>query len=398
MLRNEEKKCKVGAVIIMHPGHNNYGTSLQGLATVKFLQKEEISFDIIRYNKKRTLWDIISTGPFLLMSGALKSIQRRKYKEKSIKEHPVYRELLKIRTTKIQIFKDKYFEPLCKYYTGYKNLHKGSLNYDVVFVGSDQVWSPLSLYSKFYNLLFVDKSVPTFSYASSFGVSNILKWQIKGTRRFLNKLDLIGVREIRGKEIVDSLSNKKATVVVDPTLLLCRKDWDEIADMSLKNYSEPYIFCYILGQRDSIREQINKLRNKTGYKVVFLRHVDDYYEPDEKMGDYAPYDIDPIDFINLIRNASYVITDSFHCTIFSIIFHKQFSVFYRVDPSSPRSTHSRIQSLLMTYGLIDRLGENGMLDKIDNQIDYKYVDNQINRLRENSIYFFRKGLNLPYIN
>lgn len=392
-----KEKRKVGAVIIMHPGHNNYGTSLQGFATIRFLQKEGISFDIIRYKKKHTLLDIITTGPFLLMSGALKSIKRRKQREKCIKEHPAYKEQLKIRTTKVQAFKDKYFEPLCKYYTGYKNLHKGSLNYDVVFVGSDQVWSPLSLYAKFYNLLFVDKSVPTFSYASSFGVSNILKWQIRGTRKFLNKLDLVGVREMRGKEIVDSLSDKKATVVVDPTLLLSSKEWAEIANTYMQKYSEPYIFCYILGHRDDIRKRINELRDRTGYKVVFLRHVDDYYEADEKMGDYAPYDIDPIDFINLVRNASYVITDSFHGTIFSIIFHKQFSVFYRVDPSDSKSTHSRIQSLLMTFDLNDRLGENGMLDNIDNQIDYEYIDDQMNKLRERSIKYFRKGLNLSYI-
>ena len=99
----------------------------------------------------------------------------------------------------------------------------------------------------------------------------------------------------------------------------------------------------------------------------------------------------------MVRNASYVITDSFHGTIFSIIFHKQFSVFYRVDPSDSKSTHSRIQSLLMTFDLNDRLGENGMLDNIDNQIDYEYIDDQMNKLRERSIKYFRKGLNLSYI-
>lgn len=393
-MKNENK---VGAVIIMHPGMVNYGSSLQGYATVKFLQKEGVSFDIIRYNKRRTLWDIISTGPFLMMSGALKAIKRKRRNERDQKEHPAYREQLEIRTAKALAFQGKYFEPLCRYYTGYRDLHEGSRNYNVVFVGSDQVWGPLSLYAKFYNLLFVDKSVPTFSYASSFGISNILKWQIRGTRKYLNKLDLIGVREIRGKEIVDSLSNKKATVVVDPTILLTREEWSKIADESNINYTEPYIFCYVLGQRNFIREQINALRDKTGYKVVYMRHIDDYYEPDEKMGDYAPYDVDAIDFINLLRHASYVITDSFHGTVFSILFHKQFSVFYRVDLSDPKSTHSRIQGLLSTYGLEDRLCETGILYKKDNRIDYNSVDEKMNRLREESIAFFRKGLSLGTI-
>ena len=152
-----------------------------------------------------------------------------------------------------------------------------------------------------------------------------------------------------------------------------------------------------MGQRNFIREQINALRDKTGYKVVYMRHIDDYYEPDEKMWDYAPYDVDAIDFINLLRHASYVITDSFHGTVFSILFHKQFSVFYRVDLSDPKSTHSRIQGLLSTYGLEDRLCETGILYKKDNRIDYNSVDEKMNRLREESIAFFRKGLSLGTI-
>ncbi|MCC8147101.1 MAG: polysaccharide pyruvyl transferase family protein [Bacteroidales bacterium] len=387
-------KYLVGAVVIMHDNHNNYGTSLQGFATVKLLESLGYDYEIIKYNKVHRLKEFFTTIPLALISGGWTNLKRSKRRKEEAKKNPSYKMNIAIRTQKVNQFKDKYFESVAHYYTGYPDLQKGSGNYNVIFVGSDQVWGPVSLYSKFYNLLFVKKGIPKFSYASSFGVSKILPWQVKGTKKYLDELDMVGVREIRGKEIVDSISSNKAKVVLDPTFLIDRKDWLEYINSSDIKIEEPYIFCYILGKREDIKNNILELKEKTGLKIVFMRHVDDFIEIFDDFGDYAPYDVDALDFVKLINEAEYVCTDSFHGTALSIILQKKFLTFYRVDPSNPKSTHSRIDSVLSMFGLSERLGTGDIFHKMITNIDYGKVGSILEERRKDSLDFLKKGLEL----
>lgn len=389
-----EQKRKIGGVIIMHPGQNNYGTSLQGYATIKIFKKMGYPIRIIRYIKKRSLGEVIRTAPGLIRSGAV-NVLFNKLSQKWYKRiHPEYARLVYFRTAAVNRFKDYYFEPLCDYYRGYAELCKGSKNYDVIFVGSDQVWGPLSLYARFYNLTFVDKSVPQFSYSSSFGKSNILEWQRKGVAEFLNKMDAIGVREIRGKEIVKELTGRDAEVVADPTLLLSKSDWEESIASSKASINEPYILSYILGPRTDIREAITEFGKSVGLKIVSFRHMDMYEPADQDFGDIPIYNADCLDFVRLLSNAEYVCTDSFHCTVFSILFHKKFTTFYRLDPSDKNSSHSRIDSLLLITGLSDRLFHGNLAKEIIEDIDYSLVDSKISKLRNDSLSFLRNCLEL----
>jgi hypothetical protein len=182
----------------------------------------------------------------------------------------------------------------------------------------------MSLYSKYYNLLFVDDSIPKIAYATSFGVSEIPVFQRKDTGSYLDRFEKIGVREESGKHIVDSLSNKKAEIVADPSMLLTREEWEIIAKEPNIVIDEPYILCYFLGKNLEARKAALKLKGKTGCKIVALCHNDEYFPSDNQLGDFLLYDIDPSNFIFLIKNASFVCTDSFHCSVFSILFHKQF--------------------------------------------------------------------------
>jgi hypothetical protein len=395
----ETQKRKVGGVVIMRPNHNNYGTSLQGFATIKVIEKLGYPFRIIRYNKKRAIKELLLTLPGLLRSGALQQFLKGRERRKFRQTHPEYANLVKKRTDTVNKFKDKYFEPLCDYYTGWNALKNGSKNYDIVFVGSDQVWSPMSLYAGFYNLMFVDESVPQFSYASSFGKSFIMKHQKKGVAKFLNKMDAIGVREIRGKEIVEELTSKKATVVADPTLLLSQSDWIETISASTAKIDCPYILCYMLGPREDNRKAVIELSKQTGLKIVVFRHMD-YYEPaDEHFGDIPIYDADCLDFVKLLSNAEYVVTDSFHCSVFSILFHKNFLTFYRLKPTDKRSSHSRIDSLLSLFGLQDRIctldeSDCNLLDKINKMVDWNTVDQNLEKYRTNSLAFLQECLEM----
>ena len=396
MISMENKKRKVGGVIIMRPNHNNYGTSLQGFATIKIVEKLGYDLRIIRYNKRRSLGELLRTLPGLIRSGAISTILDKRKNAKFKKKHPEYAKLINNRTQIVNQFKQKYFEPLCDYYTGWKSLCEGSKNYDIIFVGSDQVWGPLSLYAGFYNLMFVDKDIPQFSYASSFGKSFIMEHQKKGVAGFLNKMDAIGVREIRGKEIVEELTNKTATVVADPTFLLSKDEWTQAIESSNAQINEPYILCYMLGPRKDNRQVVSDLGKILGMKIVVFRHMDRYEPADENFGDIPIYDANCLDFIKLLKNAAYVLTDSFHCSVFSILFEKQFLTFYRLPPTDKMSSHSRIDSLMKIFGLQDRICTTfeNITVKLDKKIDWDDVRSKVALYQKESLHFFKNCLKI----
>ena len=395
-------KKKVGCVVIMHPGQNNYGTSLQGFATIRQVADMGYDYEIIRYKKKKNIAFFLRNLIGYIRSGGVEKYLYRRNKKKDLRNHREYRETRSVRTVAVDKFKSRYFDSVSHVYTGYAALQKGSENYSVIFVGSDQVWGPLSLYTGFYNLLFVNESVPKFSYASSFGISEIFPWQKKGVAGFLRRMDIIGVREQRGKEIVEELTAKEATVVCDPTFLLTKEEWmDSIQSWEKEkggrkdyNLTEPYILTYVLGEREDVRDEIRKLREESGLKVVNLPHIDNYHAIDDNLGDIDLYDVDPFDFIRLIDGAEYVVTDSFHGSVFSILMHKKFITFYRKPQSEKGNTNSRIDSLFNLFGLSDRLFKGDIFSQIKKEIDYDYVDDKVETFRQDSIVFFTKGLQL----
>lgn len=385
------RKSKIGCVIAYTKGHNNYGTSLQGYAMLKKIQQLGYEVEVIKYIKRLSTWQKIKFVVNALRAGEWKNIQHRLTSKQMLKKYPVYAAGIAERTTAVNAYKQKKLIPLFHEYIGYDALHKGSLNYAAVVVGSDQVWTPMSLPNKFFNLLFVSDSVRKVAYASSFGVSEIPSFQRKATGAYLDRFYKIGVREQRGKEIVEELSHQKATVVADPTMLLSREEWEqEIADAHTTT-EELYIFCYFLGTNQEARKAAKELKEKTGYKIITIRHMDEYVPEDELFGDEAPYNVDPNDFVKYISRAAYVCTDSFHCTVFSILFHRQFMTFYRFAEGSKTGRNSRINSLFDLFKLQERLYK-GDINKITNPIDYNSVDEKLSELRKESIYFLNECL------
>lgn len=383
---------KIGCVIAYSEGHNNYGTSLQGHAMLRKIQQLGHEVEVIHYEKRLGLSQKIRFVVNAIRAGEWKNIVKRLTAKQVMKQHPQYAANIAERTRAVNAYKAKKLLPLFHTYVGYDALHKGSLNYDAVVVGSDQVWTPMSLPNKFFNLLFVDDSVRKVAYASSFGVSEIPAFQRKATGAYLDRFYRIGVREERGKEIVDELSHQKATVVADPTLLLTREEWEaEIAD-ARPNESGPYIFCYFLGTNQEARKAANELKGKTGYKIITIRHMDEYVPEDEQFGDEAPYHVDPNDFVKYISQAVYVCTDSFHCTVFSILFHRQFMTFYRFATTNKTGRNSRIDSLFEILSIDRSRIYSGYMDSITNKIDWEKVDTKLSELRKRSIGFLQESL------
>lgn len=388
---------KIGCVVIMHPGQNNYGSSLQGFATIYKMEKLGYSCEIIRYVKQRSVKELCRNLPSMLRVGLIHQLQYRFHKKLDFWFHEDYKRTRAIRTKAVDAFKAKYLDSKSCFYKGFDALRNGSLKYAAVMVGSDQVWGPFSLYSKFYNLLFADDSIPKFSYASSFGVSQIHPCQRDEVGKFLKRIDKVGVREQRGKEIVQELTGEdRAQVVLDPTMLMTRKEWEQHINEAKCRINEPYILCYVLGERKEIRKSIKELAQKSGLKIVNLPHIDNYHSMDDDLGDINLYDVDPFDFIHLVRDAKYIVTDSFHGSVFSIIFQKTFLTFYRANPSLKGSTHSRIDSLFDIFGLKHRIyiGDEDIYKQMQVGIDYQYVETKLEEMRNQSMDFLKDCLQL----
>lgn len=381
----------VGCVIAYRKGHTNYGTSLVGYALIKKLQALGYNVEVINYVKQLSFSEKVAWIVNALRCDMGGVVMGRIKGKNDLKKNAEYAANIKVRTEAVEAYKGRKFIPLFKDYRGYKALHDGSKNYAAVVVGSDQVWTPFSLPTKFFNLLFVDDSVRKVAYASSFGVSEIPAFQRKATGDYLDRFYRIGVREVKGKEIVDTLSHQKATVVADPTMLLSPEEWmEEIKDSKVKE-TEPYIFCYFLGTNIEAREAARQLKTATGYKIITLRHMDEYVPSDEQFGDEAPYAVDPNDFLKYICGAAYVLTDSFHCSAFSIQFKRKFMTFYRFKSSSKGSRNSRIDSLLGTFGLQNRLYQGDVMKAMDD-IDFSNVHKTLKEYREFSIAFLKAAL------
>ena len=360
--------------------HENYGGMLQAFATTKMLEKRGIDYELIRYEKRYSIVQKIKFIPRLFNSVLLKDKKEAFNKKMGIKKHPEFAKNDAIRMQAFHKFRDEHFTQLAEPSVGYENLCKSAKKYDAVITGSDQLWSPAGLPTNYYNLMFVPDDIKKISYASSFGVGQIPWYQKKRTAQYINRIEYVSMRENRGREIVKELTGRDVPTVLDPVFLLSKEEWDKYIPVE-KYYAESYIFAYFLGENPKYREEVKKLASATGLKIVALRHLDQYVENDESFGDYAPYDVGPDKFLNLIRGAEYVCTDSFHGTCFSIINRKKFIIFNRYSDTSKVSKNSRIESLCSNLGVTARRF-NGDIMAIRNEIDYNSVQTRLEKEME----------------
>ena len=276
------------------------------------------------------------------------------------------------------------------YHAG-QDLEGVELHYNGIITGSDQVWNPLITQCDLaYFLNFIDDNNKKISYAPSFGNENIPE-DFKGKIvHELKNIKCLSVRETAGAEIIKNISGRDAQVVVDPTLLLSSEEWQRIIPEAKIN--EPYIFCYALLGNAEISRLCRRLSSITGFKIVrvSLYHTE-FQRTKEYFDGSTTYvnDAGPLEFLSYLNNASLVVTNSFHGTVFSINFKKDFYVL------PPEHSIVRILNMLSLYGLNDRLIGNGVKlpDENDISIDYSNVETVIKCERNRSIEFLKESLN-----
>lgn len=364
---------KVGLCVCQET--KNYGSQLQVLATEVAVQKLGYEYEIIRYKKKYDLKFVIKSIPRLfdplLMKGKISSY----FLNKKIKKYPDIYEKCKERNRIFDKFAERYFTNLSPIYYGYDALKDGTKGYDTFLVGSDQLWLPSGLATGFYNLQFAPDEKLKIAYATSFGVSKIPMHQKNKTAKYLDRFHYLSSREKSGTNIIKQLTGRDVPVVVDPTLLLTPEDWKEIIPFH-RVVEEKYIFCYFLGDNSEHRKAAKELQRATNLKIVALPLLDNFVLDDLEFADICLFDAASDDFVNLIRGAEYVLTDSFHGSVFSILNEKLFCTFNRFN-NGTGSRNSRIDSLCQQLNLESRRYD-GDIFKVQTQIDY----NKVNHLRE----------------
>ena len=278
-------------------------------------------------------------------------------------------------------------------YESWDALSSGCHDYRAVVVGSDQLWLPSNIAGDYYTLSFVPDDVKKIAYATSFGVSRIAKGQVEKAREYLSRIDYLSAREESGQKIIKDHTGRDVPLVCDPALLLTAKEWDEEAAPG-RRVDAPYIFCYFMGNNPWQRDFVKKLKEKTGYNIVGLLHLDQYIRSDEAYVDFAPYDVSPAGFVNLVKNAELVCTDSFHGTVFSIIYGKRFFTFKRFSDNATLSTNTRIDTLLKRMQLQDRLvKEQYTVDEmLSREIKYIAVHKNLNNFRTESLNYLISAL------
>lgn len=373
----------------------NYGSQLQAYATQMAFDKLELENETIMIDG---LVPEINKAKYRYFLSRVFDINTIKDKWATVrkliaqKRYPEYRKNLATRNAVFKEFSASRFY-LSKLYNSKKALSLCANNYAAFIVGSDQLWLPSNISADYYTLNFVPDSIPKISLATSFGVSELPRKQAKKASIFLKRLDYISVREISGQKLVKELSNRDVPVVCDPTLMFTAEDWENISTKG--RFSEvPYIFVYFLGNNPEHREFVKLVKKITGLKIIQLAHCDEFIKTDVDFADETPYNIGPCEFIQLVRDAEFVFTDSFHCSVFSLLYKKNFFTFRRYRGDGKVSTNGRVYSLLSLVNLEDRLlyGNENAEKVLSTEIDFGTVHEKLGTLRNYSWKWLKDSL------
>lgn len=363
---------KIGIMTITNG--ENYGNRLQNYAVQSVLESLGAEVETIKN----------VTGQYV--------IKEESFKEKS-KEVicKIYKATKRINLEKLNVmlrysrfkeFTNKYIK-MSKYVISKDNIPYNIQNeYDFFVTGSDQVWNPNFYFNSEIDFLTFAKKGQRIAFSPSFGVNTIPEKNREGYSKWINGMDYLSVRENAGAKIIKTLTGRESVVLVDPTMLLSKKEWCNIAQMPQIKLKNKYILSYFLGNKDKEAEDmINNIAKKNNFEVINLLD----------MGNKFIYSINPNEFLALINNAELVCTDSFHGIVFSIIMKSPFVVFNRKDKEV--SMNSRIDTLLSLFNMKNRISNNINNDEIF-QINFDESEKIIKQEKEKALNYLKMSLNI----
>lgn len=367
---------KIG-ILTFHNAYN-YGAVLQCYALQKSIANKNLKVEIINYNDLK----IVDAYKFFPKNNR----NLKTYIKSLIKFFLYYKKTHKRYKNFDKFISNKYILSEKKY-TKEELLQEELFKYNCIITGSDQVWniSIVGEISDIYTLNFGKNNINRISYAASVGDSSLVIKNKEIYEKKLSILNYISVREEDAKKELEKIIDKPITVVLDPTLLLTQNDWNQEIQ-SMQAIKEKYILAYVVEPDDEYIKIVNDLSEKTGFKIIHFGKRNTGYKNVLK----SAYTEGPLEFINYIKNAEYVVATSFHATVFSIIFHKKFFIIPH------KKTGSRVTNLL------DKLGiENRTFNTLEEfqGIDYNFetnwdnVEDKLEKERKKSLKWLEKAIN-----
>jgi len=361
------------ATITYHKVYN-YGALLQAYALQQAQLKLSIDNVIIDYSseKNKVYKKIKGKSLKILLVNTLRLLE-------TLANLPAIRR----RCQKFQNFSNQNLFLTPRYYT-FKELQKNPPNADWYIAGSNQLWNVSTLLRKEFFLDFGGDEVKRASYAVSMGSYEVSNNYQEQFRELVNRFDAISVREIEAKEYIEKLIDKEVDVKLnfDPVFLLSKEEWSKFAIG--KRIRNKYILCYPLSGHPLIQSAINRLKQLTGYPIVIIStelftHI---------KGDVTIRDATPQEFVALVKNAEYVLTSSFHGTVFACIFNTKFYSF--VGGTAPTRITGVLKCLKLEHRIADSIEEVNT-----NEIDFTEANHIIKKEKESSQDYLRSLLVTP---
>ena len=350
---------------------NNYGGCLQAYAIQQTIEILGFNTKILQvhvqlkganHNCLRAIWRVLRDPVSFLL--------RRKYIKEDTKNNI-------LRNLAFDRFRSEFLKFDNSFVLSVEN-QKVTEEFDIFVCGSDQIWNP-NLYGvhPIWTLKFAPTNSKKVAYAPSIGISCIADEYVDEFRENLKDYDFLSCREQEGANLLSEIVGRKVDVVLDPTLLLSPKKWHQFSCPVEINHK--YIFCYLFGDYPYIQEVKQKIKNYLKLNVVCLP----YNLRELKSDDIKLYDITPNQFVWLIENAEFVVTDSFHASVFSIKMSTPFVSLKRTSDKDKKNMNSRLYTLLKTVGLEERMLDESMVENIPDILESKInFDEANNRLSE----------------
>ncbi|HFU74756.1 MAG TPA: polysaccharide pyruvyl transferase family protein [Arcobacter sp.] len=366
---------------------NNYGALFQAYGLRNYLRKLGHDVEFINYQPEylEAGGDININS--LFSKATLKIIYLRvvQLKEKFFgnKERENYFTSFKsdfLGVNKTEIYKSK------------EEIEKANLYYDLLITGSDQVWNPSEQYGidpvYFLEFKTSNPNVKKISYAPSFGKASIDKKYKNEVSKLISKLDSISVREVSGQNIIEDLTSLKSILVPDPTVLV--SNYENVMN-KYETEEKNYIFCYYLRSRENIGEVAEYISQKENLQIYSP------HNPHRRWKEIGQtVNPGPREWLYLLNTSKFVVTNSFHGTILSILLNKPFVV---VGIGGLRAKYNeRAMNILKLCGLENRLVNEFNKSNIDDllleEIDWNVVNKNIKQLRQSGTDFLKSNLRL----
>lgn len=341
--------------------HNvdNHGANLQAYALLCYLERMGHEVEIINYCPKyfNYFQPFTCSNPRYDVNIFTKAAYLCAKFPGRLASYVMY--IISARKSNFEVFRNKHYK-LTRRYFSFAELRSDPPQADLYIAGSDQIWNPMMNNGKdpAFFLQFVPEGKIRVAYAASFAVTSIPEMLKPTMAKQLKMLDYIGVRESSALSILEDMGITAAKVVLDPVFLLHREEWMEIeADMPLK---EKYLLVYDFEKSEEIKNDAVKYAYGHGLKIYSLYNCD---YCDRSFENYGP-DI----FLALVHHATFILSNSFHATAFSLIYEKNFFVIERIE-----GINSRMTDLLKLAGVEDRISNMLDMSVVDSKINYSEV-------------------------